>query len=51
MPADPETLFKGELVTAKRCAWSEVMSLDESLEIVRTMDALRAEWGFKYPFE
>ena len=27
MPADPETLFKGELVTAKRCAWSEVMSL------------------------
>ena len=30
---------------------SEVMSLDESLEIVRTMDALRAEWGFKYPFE
>ncbi len=30
---------------------SEVLSLDESLEIVRTMDALRAEWGFKYPFE
>ena len=30
---------------------SEVMSLDESLEIMRTMDALRAEWGVKYPFE
>jgi predicted dehydrogenase len=30
---------------------SEVMSLDESLEIMKTMDALRAEWGFKYPFE
>ncbi len=30
---------------------SEVMPLDESLEIMRTMDALRAEWGFKYPFE
>jgi predicted dehydrogenase len=30
---------------------SEVMPLDESLEIVRTMDALRADWGFKYPFE
>jgi WS/DGAT/MGAT family acyltransferase len=27
MPADPDTIFKGELVTAKRCAWSEVMSL------------------------
>ncbi len=30
---------------------SEVMSLDESLEIMKTMDGLRAEWGFKYPFE
>jgi len=29
MPADPDTIFKGELTTAKRCAWSEVMSLDE----------------------
>jgi predicted dehydrogenase len=30
---------------------SEVMPLDESLEIARTMDALRGEWGLKYPFE
>jgi predicted dehydrogenase len=30
---------------------SEVMPLDESLEIMRTMDALRAEWGLRYPFE
>jgi predicted dehydrogenase len=30
---------------------SEVMPLDESLRIMRTMDALRAEWGLKYPFE
>jgi WS/DGAT/MGAT family acyltransferase len=27
MSADPETIFKGELTTAKRCAWSEVMPL------------------------
>jgi diacylglycerol O-acyltransferase len=27
MPADPETIFKGELTTAKRCAWSDVMPL------------------------
>ena len=27
MPADPQTIFKGELTTAKRCAWSEVMPL------------------------
>jgi predicted dehydrogenase len=30
---------------------SEVMPLDESLEIARTMDTLRREWGLKYPFE
>jgi diacylglycerol O-acyltransferase len=29
MPADPETIFKGELTTAKRVAWSEVMPLAE----------------------
>ena len=27
MPADPETIFKGELTTAKRCAWSAMMPL------------------------
>ena len=32
-------------------AESKVMPLDESLEIIQTMDALRAEWGVKYPFE
>jgi predicted dehydrogenase len=30
---------------------SEVMPLDESLAIMRTMDELRAEWGLKYPGE
>lgn len=30
---------------------SDVMSLDESLEIMKTMDGLRAEWGFEFPFE
>lgn len=29
MPADPKTVFKGELGTAKRCAWSRVLPLDE----------------------
>ena len=27
MPADPETIFKGELTTSKRVAWSGVMPL------------------------
>jgi hypothetical protein len=27
------------------------MPLDESLEIMRTMDAIRALWGLKYPGE
>jgi len=29
MPVDPPSVFKGELCTAKVCAWSEVMPLDE----------------------
>ena len=30
---------------------SDVMGLDESLSIMRTMDAIRAQWGLKYPME
>jgi len=29
----------------------DLMSLDETLEIAETMDALRSQWNFKYPFE
>ncbi len=29
MPADPMTVLKGDLGTAKRCAWSQVLALDE----------------------
>jgi len=29
----------------------EVMPLDESIQIMETMDGLREQWGFKYPFE
>jgi len=29
MPADPQTAFKGRLGTAKRCAWSRILALDE----------------------
>lgn len=30
---------------------SEIMSLDESVAIMRTMDAIRAKWGLVYPQE
>jgi hypothetical protein len=30
---------------------SEVMPLDETLSIMRTLDQLRAQWGLKYPME
>jgi predicted dehydrogenase len=30
---------------------SAVMPLDESLELMKTMDAIRAKWGLKYPME
>jgi predicted dehydrogenase len=30
---------------------ADLMPLDESLSIMQTMDAIRNQWGFKYPFE
>ena len=30
---------------------SDVMPLDESLQIMETLDAIRAQWGLKYPME
>jgi len=30
---------------------SETMLLDETLEIMRTLDQIRAQWGLKYPME
>jgi len=30
---------------------SDVMSWDETLEIMRTLDAIRAQWGLTYPME
>lgn len=29
----------------------EVMPLDQTLEIMKTLDELRAQWGFAYPAE
>lgn len=29
----------------------DIMPLQETLEIIRTMDKLRAQWGLEYPFE
>jgi hypothetical protein len=30
---------------------SEVMPLDETLSIMKTMDTIRAQWGLEYPME
>ena len=30
---------------------SDILPLDESLGIMRTLDRIRAPWGFKYPTE
>ncbi len=45
-----EVRHSGDCISGGRTE-SEVMSLDESLEIIRAMDSLRADWGVKYPFE
>lgn len=50
------TGFQHEIREVHRCLReglieSPAMPLDETLEIMRTMDALRAQWGMKYPGE
>ena len=62
--ADPELLkfpFEGngyqfEVIEFMKCLRSgklesAVMPLEESLSIMKTLDALRAQWGVKYPME
>jgi WS/DGAT/MGAT family acyltransferase len=39
MPPDAETVLSGSLVTAKRCAWSEVLALEDVKEFGRKMGA------------
>ncbi|OPZ15816.1 MAG: 1,5-anhydro-D-fructose reductase [candidate division BRC1 bacterium ADurb.BinA364] len=48
--------FEYEIMEAHRCLRqgrkeTEALPLDESLAIMQTMDAIRAQWGLKYPFE
>jgi predicted dehydrogenase len=48
--------FNYEALEAMHClregrTESDVLPLDETLEVVRTMDTLRAQWGLKYPGE
>jgi predicted dehydrogenase len=55
LPAN-EAGFVYEAEEAGRCLRegkleSDVMTLDQSLSIMRTMDTLRAQWGLKYPME
>ncbi len=50
------TGFNYEIADANRCIReglkeSAIMPLDETLSIMRTMDALRAQWGIRYPME
>ncbi|MFC1714337.1 Gfo/Idh/MocA family protein [Candidatus Poribacteria bacterium] len=60
-PEHIEMLFKGngyenEAVEVMRCLRegkleSDIVPLAESVSIMETMDALRAQWGLKYPME
>ena len=48
--------YNYEIVEVMRCLReskleSEVMPLNESLEIMRTLDNIRAQWNLKYPIE
>ena len=51
-----ENGFIYEIIAVQECINAgktecELMSLDETLAIAETMDALREQWQFKYPFE
>jgi WS/DGAT/MGAT family acyltransferase len=39
MPADPDTVFSGRLCTAKRCAWSRILPLDQVKAFSRSRGA------------
>ena len=48
--------FNYEIAEVARCirqgrTESDIMPLDESISIMRTMDKIRAQWGLKYPME
>jgi len=48
--------YNYEAAYAMRCLMegrieSDIMPLDESLQIMKTMDTLRGQWDLKYPFE
>lgn len=53
---DDSHTFKYQIMEVHRCIQegrleSSVMPLDESVSIMETMDALRQEWGVRYPSE
>ncbi|MHA1730127.1 MAG: Gfo/Idh/MocA family protein [Promethearchaeota archaeon] len=55
VPFEPKG-FQYETIEVMKCLEagkieSEIMPLDETLEIMKTMDSLRAQWDFKYPEE
>jgi hypothetical protein len=48
--------YEFEAVEAMNCLRagkleSDVMPLNETLAVMKTMDAVRAQWGLKYPME
>lgn len=55
-PIDWPTSFRFEIMHAMECVASgktesPIMPLNETIEIMTTMDALRAQWGLSYPDE
>ncbi len=55
-PSERQQSFKYEIREVQDCLSkgrleSMIMPLGETLEIARTMDGLREEWGIRYPFE
>jgi predicted dehydrogenase len=56
MPLDGYNGYEWEAMEVMNCIQagkteSEIMPLDETLSIMKTMDTVREQWGHKFPFE
>ena len=56
MPLDGYNGYEFEAMEVMNCikagkTESDIMPLDETVSIMKTMDTVREQWGYKFPFE
>jgi len=56
LPLDGYNGYEFEVMEVMNCirqgkTESDIMPLDETLSIIKTLDTVREQWGHKFPFE